>query len=144
MSRGYFDTTENAELRAKIDWAKQQLPLPDLIRQLGYEEKRKTARCPFHEDKHPSFSVFQSKDGKGWQWKCHAGCGHGDEIDFLAKHVDISRREAIRRYLDRAGFPRGSRECSEPAESSESSASPEFSECPELAVDKRYRQNSEL
>ena len=47
MSGRPFDTTDNAELRAKIDKAKQILPLPDLMRKLGYEEKhiRKTAHC---------------------------------------------------------------------------------------------------
>lgn len=107
MSGRHFDTTENAELRAKIDEAKRRLPLPALMRQLGYNEKhiRKTALCPFHSDEHPSFSVFQSKNGKGWQWKCHAGCGYGDEIALLVKHFNISRPEAIRRYLDMAGFP---------------------------------------
>jgi hypothetical protein len=106
MSGRHFDGTENAELRAKIDLAKRQLPLPKLMRELNYDEKhfRKTAVCPFHEDDHPSFSVFPS-DGKGWQWKCHAGCGHGDEIALLVKHFAVSRREAIRRYLDMAGFP---------------------------------------
>jgi CHC2 zinc finger len=106
MSSRHFDNKENGELRAKIDEAKRRLRLPDLIQQLGYEEKRRTARCAFHSDENPSFSVFQSRD-KGWQWKCHAGCGHGDEIDFLAKHFNILRGEAIRRYLERAGFPAG-------------------------------------
>jgi CHC2-type zinc finger protein len=106
MSR-HFDTTENAELRAKIDEARPGLPVPALMRRLGYDEKHigKTALCPFHSDEHPSFSVFQSKNGKGWQWKCHVGCGYGDEIAFLVKHFNISRSEAIRRYLDMAGFP---------------------------------------
>src|SRR5262245_44447587 len=100
MSHRYFDTTENAQLRAKIDRAKSQLPLPKLMRQLNYPDKHieKSSVCPFHEDTHPSFSVFQSNNGKGWQWKCHAGCGYGDEIAFLVKHFGISRREAIRRY----------------------------------------------
>jgi hypothetical protein len=117
MSRRHFDSTENAELRAKIDDAKQQLPLPRLMRELNYEEKhiRKSAVCPFHKDEHPSFSVFQSNNGKGWQWKCHVGCGYGDEIAFLVKHFDTPRREAIRCYLDMAGFPSRapgkSREC---------------------------------
>jgi len=106
MSGRHFDSTENAELRAKIDQAKQRLPLPELMKRLGLaEHAKKTARCPFHHDEHPSFSVFPSKGGKGRQWKCHVGCGYGDEIAFLVKHFNISRREAIRRYLDMAGFP---------------------------------------
>jgi DNA primase len=109
MKRRHFDSKDNAELHAKIDKAKQLLSVPDLMRQLGYEEKHitRTAICPFHDDQKPSFSVFNR--GKGWQWKCHAGCGHGDEIGFLVKHFDISRKEAIKRYLDMAGFPVRSR-----------------------------------
>src|SRR5262245_1115690 len=123
MSHRQFDTTENGELRAKIDDAKQQLPLPKLMRELNYEEKhiRKSAVCPFHKDEHPSFSVFQSKNGKGWQWKCFSACGYGDEIAFLVKHFDTPRREAIRCYLDMAGFP-----------AHRPSKSREYPKCPEL------------
>ena len=105
MSGRHFDSTEDAQLRAKIDEAKRHLPLPKLMRQLGYDEKHigKTALCPFHCDQHPSFSVFQ-KNG-AWFHRCFVGCSSGDEITFLVKHFGISRREAIKRYLDMAGFP---------------------------------------
>ena len=105
MSRRHFDSTENAELRPKIDNAKRRLPLPELMRQLGYDEKHigKTALCPFHRDQHPSFSVFQ-KNG-AWFHRCFVGCSSGDEIAFLVKHFGISRRDAIKRYLNMAGFP---------------------------------------
>src|SRR4029453_14401249 len=90
MSRSHFDNTENAELRAKIDEARRLLPMPSLLRRLGYDEKHigKTALCPFHSDEHPSFSVFEGK--AGWQHKCFVGCSSGDEIAFLAKHFRIS------------------------------------------------------
>jgi hypothetical protein len=39
MSRRHFDSTENVELRAKIDEAKRRLPLPELMRRLGHDEK---------------------------------------------------------------------------------------------------------
>jgi 5S rRNA maturation endonuclease (ribonuclease M5) len=39
------------------------------------------AKCPFHEDKNPSFSVNYSKS----VWICRAGCGGGSVIDLLAK-----------------------------------------------------------
>jgi hypothetical protein len=47
MSGRHFDNTEDAQLRAKIDEAKRRLPLPELMRQLGYDEKHigKTAVC---------------------------------------------------------------------------------------------------
>jgi len=96
-----------SDLAKKIAEAKPRLPLPKLIRQLGYDEKHigKTSQSPFHSDEHPSFSVFQGKDGF-WHYKCFVcdSCG-GDEIAFLVKHFNASRREAIRRYLEMAGFP---------------------------------------
>jgi hypothetical protein len=109
MSRRHFDSTENAELREKIDRAKLLLPLPALMRLLGYHEKhiRRTALCPFHSDEHPSFSVFKGKD-RFWHYKCFVcDSSGGDEIAFLVKHFNISRKEAIRRYLDMGGFPAG-------------------------------------
>jgi hypothetical protein len=85
-----------------IHRAKLKLPLPLLMKQLGLgEHAKKNAKCPFHDDRNPSFSVFQI-DG-GWFWKCHAGCGEGDEINFLEKHKRISQSEATRLYLKMAG-----------------------------------------
>jgi hypothetical protein len=70
---------------------------------LGFDgHVRKSARCPFHDDQHNSFSVFRDRRGR-WRWKCHAGCGWGDEITFLELHLSLSKAEAIRRYLDMAG-----------------------------------------
>jgi len=130
MSRRQFDSTENAELRAKIDEAKRLLPMPSLMRRLAYDEKHigKTALCPFHSDQHPSFSVFQ-KNG-GWFHRCFVGCSSGDEIAFLVKHFGISRREAIRRYLEMAGFPTHSPKSPEYPEHPESPESPGFPEYP--------------
>src|SRR5262249_61224906 len=96
----------NSAPRDKIDQAKQQLPLPQLMRWLVYDEKHigKTALCPFHRDENPSFSVFQKNDGAWWH-KCFVGCTEGDEIAFLAKARNLSKREAITLYLDMSGFP---------------------------------------
>jgi CHC2 zinc finger len=105
MSRRHFDSTENAELRAKIDEAKRRVPMPALMARLKLgEHAKKEAHCPWHSDEHPSFSVFQKGDGTWW-YKCFIGCSQGDEITLLVKHLNISRREAIRRYLDMADFP---------------------------------------
>ncbi len=72
------------------------------MQQLGLgEHAKKNARCPFHDDRNPSFSVFEI--GGIWFWKCHAGCGDGDEINFLEKHKRISQSEATRLYLKMAG-----------------------------------------
>jgi hypothetical protein len=85
-----------------IQEAKQNLPLPALIHRLGLgEHAKKSARCPFHDDKHNSFSIWP-RDGS-WFWKCHTGCGDGDEITFLEKHRGISRSAAIKVFLEMAG-----------------------------------------
>jgi hypothetical protein len=85
-----------------IQQAKLRLPLPLLMQQLGLgDHAKKSARCPFHEDSNPSFSVFQI--GDSWFYKCFAGCGEGDEINFLEKHNGISRNDAKNLYLKMAG-----------------------------------------
>ncbi len=85
-----------------VQEAKRRLPLPVLMNQLGLgEHSRKSALCPFHEDHHNSFSVFKSE--RGWFFKCHAGCGVGDEIILLEKHKNISRNQATKLYLKMAG-----------------------------------------
>jgi hypothetical protein len=79
--------------------AKDRIRIPDLWREFGYHgEPKKQCRCPFHEDRSPSFSVFD--DGK--RWKCHAGCGEGSVIDFLATAKGISDEDACHEILRRA------------------------------------------
>jgi hypothetical protein len=106
MSGHRFNSTGNAELRAKIDEAKQRLPLPELMKQLGLGDRaKKRARCVWHDDQHPSFSVFKGND-RFWHYKCFVcDSSGGDEITFLVKHFNTSRRDAIKRYLEMAGFP---------------------------------------
>src|SRR5262249_6778071 len=132
MSHRHFDSTENAELRAKIDEAKRRLPLPDLMSRLGLgEHAKKSARCLWHDDQHPSFSVFKADDGF-WQYKCFVcDSSGGDEIGFLVKHLGVSRREAINRYLEMAGFPAQRLSKSREYPKSPESLSVLVSECPE-------------
>jgi DNA primase len=89
----------------KIEEAKRRLPLPELMRQLGYGGHVNTcgnAHCPFHDDQHPSFSSMKKTEGT-WFWRCWAGCEQGDEIDLLAKVRGLSNNEAIKEYLSMAG-----------------------------------------
>jgi hypothetical protein len=88
-----------------IQEAKKVLPLPELMTRLGLgNHAKKSAKCPFHEDRRSSFSVWQ-KDG-AWFFKCHAGCGEGDEIAFLEQHNGLTNGDAIRVYSDMAGVKR--------------------------------------
>jgi hypothetical protein len=87
---------------SRIAEAKSRLPLPELMSRYGLGDRaKKSSRCPFHHDKRNSFSVWQN--GDGWAFKCHAGCGAGDEINFLELHENLSRRDAVKRFLDLAG-----------------------------------------
>src|SRR5436190_17591265 len=96
--------SDNNDLGGKIDQAKRRLPLPELMAQMGLGDRaKKTAHCPFHDDEHKSFSVWQ-RDGS-WFWKCHAGCGEGDEIMFLRERKRLSSTKAMSLYLEMAGFP---------------------------------------
>jgi hypothetical protein len=79
--------------------AKARLSLVVLMAQLGLGDcAKKSARCPFHEDSSASFSVYTGDDGEE-RWKCFAGCGQGDVIDFLAKHRGLSNSDACREFI---------------------------------------------
>jgi len=144
MSRRQFDSTENSELRAKIDEAKRRLPLPQLLVKLGLEKHaKKNTRCPFpdHEDRRPSFSVFKGKDGFSF-WKCHSRCGEGDEIAFLQRLKGLSMPEAISLYLEMAGFP--PRRASESREYPKSLGSPQYPVSPVSPVSEGQVVDAEI
>jgi len=87
-----------------ISEAKCRLPLPQLLAKIGdAEHGKKSSRCPFHEDTNNSFSVFQVSDSN-WLWKCFAGCGTGDGVEYLKKRFRLSTGEAICRYCVEAGL----------------------------------------
>ena len=87
----------------------RELPLPALMTKLGLgKHAKKSARCPFLPNEHPSFAVLQTERGE-WRWKCGAGCGHGNEIDFLIKLYGLKPREAAERYVEIAGVVNATR-----------------------------------
>ncbi len=91
-------------MKRDIDELKRLLPLDSLMTKLGHGDLvKRSARCPFHEDKTNSFSAVQL-NGNGWHWHCFAGCGAGDEIDFIQKFYDLNDiKSAITRYLELVG-----------------------------------------
>src|SRR5438876_5345149 len=83
--------------------AKKILPVPALLHREGLGDRaKKSARCPFHDDKRNSFSIFKNGTGD-FRWKCFAGCGGGDEITFLEKRKGISRSDATKLFIEMAG-----------------------------------------
>ena len=116
-----------------IEEAKRRLPLPALLHQLGLgEHAKKSARCPFHDDQRNSFSVWRNEAGR-WFWKCHAGCGEGDEITFLEKHKSISNSEAIKLFKEMAGV-------SAPPSKPASASPPDWCACVEAFTDKHLER----
>jgi DNA primase len=54
-----------------------------------------TGHCPMHSDNRESLSVF-------WQdgvllWKCHANCGTGNVVQFVAAADHITLPQAVKR-----------------------------------------------
>jgi DNA primase len=86
-----------------IQKAKDLLPLETLIQQLGdWDGRAECGLCPFHDDHHPSFSVFTHSSGD--LWKCFSGCGAGDQINYLEVKFQIPRSEAILMFFEMAGL----------------------------------------
>ena len=61
-----------------------------------------TARCPFHNDRNPSFA-FNRETG---QWCCFAGCGKGSAFDFVMHDSGKGFKETLMTLGDRYGVAR--------------------------------------
>jgi len=59
-------------------------------------------RCPFHEDKRASLSVFQGRGG--WRWKCHACDVGGTILDFVMRAEGVELAEAAATVARAAGI----------------------------------------
>ena len=78
--------------------------LIDELKLAGARFKGSSIFCPFHDDKHPSAGIYQSKKDNVWRFKCQSTqCGFiGDIFDVKAKRSgkdvkDIVRNEKYKR-----------------------------------------------
>ncbi|RMD59415.1 MAG: DUF927 domain-containing protein, partial [Nitrospirae bacterium] len=62
--------------------------------------KQVSCYCPFHDDHHPSLSI-NTKNGL---WKCFAGCGEGNAIQFYQKLYNLGFKEAVKRISEEEGI----------------------------------------
>jgi len=83
-----------------IEAVKAHSPLRAEIEAAGVHLERDKGLCPFHPDKHPSFSI------KGERWKCFVCNEGGDVIDFTAKYYGLDTKGALSLLADRAGIKR--------------------------------------
>jgi DNA primase len=66
-------------------------------------DRNNRLKCPFHEDTTPSFQVYPKTN----TWNCFSSnckAGSGDQVDFIMKHENISKHEAILKAQERLGI----------------------------------------
>lgn len=94
-----------------ISLIKQLLPITEALEEyteadlsrVNTNRERFNIRCPFHDDKHPSFTVYTDSN----RWKCWAGCGQGDVIDLVAESQGIPLRQAVKLLAEHTGLHKG-------------------------------------
>jgi hypothetical protein len=62
-------------------------------------------RCPFHDDKNPSFNV----DPRKGTWNCFGCSEHGDAADLVMKRLGVPFPEAVRWLADQSNMTVGPR-----------------------------------
>ena len=83
-----------------VDQIKDRLSISDVVS--SYLKLEKTgqnfkARCPFHNEKNSSFTVYL-KQNKFYCFGCRAGT---DSIDYVMKRDNCTFTEAVRRLLNK-------------------------------------------
>lgn len=82
---------ESAKDHYTIDRAWRDLDLPG--------EPHRSCRCPWREDRHPSFSIFD----EGRAWKDHATGQGGDVVEFLKLALDTDYAGVSKYFAERFG-----------------------------------------
>lgn len=76
-------------------------PIESVLSEMGVnligEGDNRKAKCPFHDDNNPSFSVKIS-DGS---WNCFAGCGKGGVVELIAKHKNTTPDAILKEFSGR-------------------------------------------
>lgn len=67
-----------------------------LVEQYGFHPIRHRIVCPFHDDHHPSLTLYPGNRG-WWCFTCGSG---GSIIDFVAKYFDLSPLDAAKKIND--------------------------------------------
>ena len=89
---------------AVTDDIKARVDIVDVVSQYVPELKKSgrnfTARCPFHQERTPSFVVFPDRQS----WRCFGACAvGGDVFSFVMKADGVAFPQAMRSLAERAG-----------------------------------------
>jgi len=88
----------------EIQEIKQRLNIHAVLKHYRLTPDRNNRlKCPFHDDKIPSFQVYP----KTGTWTCFSGncsAGSGDQVDFIMKYEGISKHEAILKASELLGY----------------------------------------
>ena len=85
---------------------KESITIPDLLKRMGlpHEFKRNKICCPIHQEKTPSFNIY---DG-GRRFKCF-GCGAGSDVgDLYQALTQCDRKQAYRDLCEMLNLDTGS------------------------------------
>ena len=80
------------EWERKYEYSTERVRIEDVIpRFLEVRNLNRNIRCPFHEDKSPSFKIYPNSN----RFVCF-GCGaRGSPIDFVMRYKNCSFKEAV-------------------------------------------------
>ncbi len=95
---------QDLEFRQLIERLKLRCPIETIVGERVGDLKKKgalyQARCPFHEERTPSFTV----DPRRGTWHCWGACSEGgDVISFLERFDGVSFLDAVRLLAQTAG-----------------------------------------
>jgi len=95
---------QDIEFRQLVERIKLRSPIEEIVGERVSELKKKGAlywaRCPFHEERTPSFAV----DPRKATWRCYGACGEGgDVLSFIERFDGLGFLDALRLLAQSCG-----------------------------------------
>ena len=98
------------DIRARLDIVDV---VADYVPELKRSGKNYHARCPFHQERTPSFVVFPDTQ----KWRCFGSCATGGDVfSFVMRSENVDFTAAMKSLASRAGVPIEERPASRQAE----------------------------